>query len=165
MTLETPYIILFIVLGLIVFCLSLYLGKIFVQINYQKKVREDYQKAMDKVRDEKLNDNLESMRIIALAVSQGQCEVSEGVIRMKKLLDLTPYKDDPRFSSFTDLYQKFDQFAYLEARESLTKQEKFRQDSQRFKLEEQTKDEFKALCSTFLDFLKEKAHHEGELLH
>lgn len=149
--------IIYFILGLVVFALSVYLGvlvnKLRIQKVYIKKARqqqlEKEQKRMDYISD--------SLRIISLAVTQDQCEISEGCIRIKKLLDeIEQFRELEQLSYINVAYEDFKQFPFLEDRKSLSKQEKFKQDNKRFLFEEQHMHGVKDACSELLKLLTKK---------
>jgi hypothetical protein len=79
----------------------------------------------------------DSIIIICRATVQKQCELSEACIRLKKLLENYPsIAQESEFLPIQEMYTEIEQFPYLESRNSLTKQERYKQDNARFKIEE-----------------------------
>lgn len=148
-------IIIFVVLGVVAFGLAVYLGILVNKLRQQKKAEEEVLNYIAEKNQKKIEDINESLRIIALAVIQDQCEVSEGCIRIKKLIDLSEeLKDEASLSYIHTAYLDFEQFPFLEERKKLSKQEKFRQDNRRFDLEKKHMESFKAACEKLLVLLK-----------
>ena len=148
-------IIIFVSLGLIAFGLAVYLGILVNKLKQQKDEEQKLQKLLEEKNQSRIDHINESLRIIALAVTQGQCEVSEGCIRIKKLIDATDsFKDLPELAYFHIAYADFEQFPFLEERKKLSKQEKFKQDNQRFELEKKHMPQVKESCEALLKLLK-----------
>tara|TARA_R110000868_G_scaffold132381_2_gene343279 strand:- start:5750 stop:6190 length:441 start_codon:yes stop_codon:yes gene_type:complete len=84
----------------------------------------------------------ESARIVALAVVQGQCEPSEGCLRLRYILS--------QLGESRELLERMGDelasFATHQERKQLAVQERFKQDQQRFMIEEKYGDELKNLC-------------------
>jgi hypothetical protein len=78
---------------------------------------------------------LDSVQLIARAVSEGQCELSEGAIRLTNLLDALQWTpSQPLAVTYPGLYGLYDKIKDLPthaARRELTKQERMRQDVRR----------------------------------
>jgi hypothetical protein len=126
------YIVL-IVLGVaIILGLSFYAGKLLSQVNEQKQKK-------DKLRQDRVTNIMQSVHVIALAIEQQQCDLSEGVIRLTNLLDALPLSPQPKFAelypAIYGLYYKISHFATHEARASLTKKERRQQDKDRMAIE------------------------------
>lgn len=81
----------------------------------------------------------ESIRTIAMAMSQQQCDLSEGAIRICRLLDALPLDPKPSYDSdfphIYGLFVKVSGFDTHEARQALDKKERRRQDRAREEIE------------------------------
>lgn len=81
----------------------------------------------------------ESVILIAKAMEQQQCELSEGAIRICNLLNALPLASPPDFrQKFPHIHALFiavSGFAVLEERKKLSKQEKRKQDAAREQIE------------------------------
>jgi hypothetical protein len=112
--------------------LSFYAGKLLSQVNEQKQKK-------DKLRQDRVTNIMQSVHVIALAIEQQQCDLSEGVIRLTNLLDALPLSPQPKFAelypAIYGLYYKISHFATHEARASLTKKERRQQDKDRMAIE------------------------------
>jgi hypothetical protein len=134
-------IIIFSVLALLTFSLSIYLGMMFVRIRNFKNAKllkeQINQKRQLKKAAERETFLKDSIIIICRASVQKQCELSEACIRIKKLLENYPsIAIKPEFSPIQEMYAEIEKFPYLDSRQELTKKERFMQDNERFKIEE-----------------------------
>jgi hypothetical protein len=136
--LERYSILIFIVLGAIVFGLSLYLGIIFSKLKGQKELD-----SLDFLKLVKTKTKNLKILMLCKATLQGQCDYSEACIRIKKLLEYFPeIEANEDFYVFQQMYQEIAGFATHQERLNLPKQEIFRQDQLRFKVEQKYEDKF-----------------------
>lgn len=125
-------IIVFLLLGAIIFTLAIYLGVLFKKIKIQEQDKLTLEKKL-KERDDFIK---ESIKTICLATVQGQCELSEACLRLKHLLINYPtLSEDSKYSVIFEMYDEISEFATLEDRKALSKQEIFNQDKKRFQIE------------------------------
>ncbi len=154
---HTLVIIIFALLGILVFLLAAYLGILLAKLNQQKKHSSHIEELMEAANLEQEEFYLESLSIIAKATLQDQCETSEACIRIKKILEFFPeIESSPGLEPIQTMYKDLENFAYLDERNELAKQEKFKQDNQRFKVEEKYEKDFKAALKILLDLIKTK---------
>jgi hypothetical protein len=153
---QQSTLIIYSLLGVVVFGLAIYLGILLNKLRLQKIANQQLQLQLEEQKKKRFDDIRDSLRIIALAVTQDQCEVSEGCIRIKKLLDLLEDFNAPQLDTFHEAFTEFDQFDYLDARKSLSKQEKFRQDNRRYMLEEKYHNSIKKSCQHLLTMLRQQ---------
>jgi hypothetical protein len=136
--------LIYIILSVIVFALSLYLGILINQIRLQKKNNDKMLKEYEESFKKKREDLLQSLYTLALVIEQDQVGIAEGCIRVKKLIDLD---DEIRFheklTPFHKAYIEFSEFDYLDAYKNLSNQEKFKQDLKRQQVEEKHKETIK----------------------
>ena len=145
----------FTILAVLVFVLASYLGYLMSRLKLQKQVMHLRDKQLQEERAKRIESIRESLRIISLAVIQEQCEISEGCIRIKKLLDqLEDLKKQVGLSVIDDLYGKIEHFAILEERKNLSKQEKFDQDKERFQIEDDYREQFILACKELYNGLR-----------
>lgn len=130
--------IVFLLLSVIVVILLVYLITLLKQIysnNLAKKQASEKNKS----------EIIESIRIISLATVQNQCDLSEACIRLQNLMQRNEVVD--KFASYMpvveEMYQEIKDFAYLDERAKLSKQEKFKQDNKRFVIEEKFNNKFR----------------------
>ena len=118
---------------LIIIGLAFYAGKLLKQVAQQKALHQqallNQQQALNK-HDKKV---LDSVLLITRAMQQQQCEFDEGCWRLSVLLaslktitDLTE-----QFPNIFSLYEEIKDFAILDARKTLTKKQRMREDYQR----------------------------------
>ena len=114
--------------------LAFYAGRLLFLLKKQNQRQEA-------AKNKRIDNITESIRTIALALSQQQCDLSEGTIRICRLLDALPLDPKPDYSSdFPHIYALFTKvsgFDTHEARQALDKRERRRQDRAREELESQ----------------------------
>lgn len=150
-------LVIFILLGVAVFVLAIYLGLLLNQVKKQKIALENQRKKAQEAATKRELFILESIEIICKGVIQDQCEVSEGVLRIKNLKDQLEYMSmDMDLHVFDQMYGEIEQFDILEARSELSKQERFNQDKKRFAVENEYKDRVVESCRDLLIYVKQK---------
>jgi len=118
---------------LIIIVLGFYAGKLLKQLSQQtllqKQALVNQQKALNK-HDKKV---LDSVLLITRAMQQRQCEFDEGCWRLSVLLASLKTMSDfgKQFPSIFGLYEIIKDFAILDARKTLTKKQRMREDFQR----------------------------------
>lgn len=127
--------ILFIILGAaIIIGLGVYAFRLMSLV----KSQEEKQQA---VRSKRVASMQESIQTIAFAMQQQQCDLSEGVIRICRLLEAMPVDPHPDYAKefpFThELFEKVKTYPTHEARSLLTKPQRREQDKERQELESQ----------------------------
>jgi hypothetical protein len=117
---------------LIILGLGFYAGKLLFLLK-QQKIRQEA------TRQSRIGTITESVVLIAKAMEQQQCELSEGVIRIVNLLNALPIVSPPDFKAqYPHIYSLFTEvsgFAILEARQKLSKSERRKQDIAREQIE------------------------------
>jgi len=149
---EQYGIYIFAVLMIAIFVMSFFIAKLYVRLKQIEKKKSEYRD----LQISKYKEVQESLRIISLGVVQEQCEVGEGCIRLRMLLkryDIVD-KNDPELAIIFDLFDKIQDFKYLDARKKLTKQQQFAEDQKRWKIEEEFKDQFTDACKYLLTQLE-----------
>ena len=81
---------------------------------------------------------LESLDIIAKALTQEQCETAEGCIRIRMLVDRSKMLDSSKkeYEVFFDMYEELKKFKTHEKRDLLSNQERMSEDLGRMKVED-----------------------------
>ena len=118
---------------LIIAVLGVYAGKLVFQLTQQNA----RQKA---AREKRLVVMFESIHFIARAMQQQQCNVSEGTIRICRLLRALPEEAKDYSKDYPALYAMFAEvngFAILEDRKALSKSQRLAEDKAREAIEEQ----------------------------
>ncbi|MBO1520516.1 DUF2489 domain-containing protein [Oceanisphaera pacifica] len=134
--------------GLIIVGLAVYAGKLLARLKLQNQYQ---QQAIDK-RNLRI---LDSIHTIALAMSQDQCNFSEGAIRLTNLLNALQFAEPKDFAidypGVYDLYDKVKDMPTHEARKQYKRNQIMRMDLQRagfeHELEAQIKTEVTRLAS------------------
>ncbi|GGF64595.1 DUF2489 domain-containing protein [Alteromonas lipolytica] len=118
---------------LIIAALGVYAGKLVFQLQQQNA----RQKA---AREQRLVVMFESIHTIARAMQQQQCNVSEGTIRICRLLKALPEEAKDyaeQYPAIHTLFTEVSGFAILEDRKALSKSQRHAEDKAREALEEQ----------------------------
>ncbi|MEH6648623.1 MAG: DUF2489 domain-containing protein [Motiliproteus sp.] len=110
------------------------------QLRTQRQEREAHQALLEemKVKAQKQRDYLiESVRVISSAMGDGQCELTEGCIRLKKLLDhLAPYLHKHEdFAIINEMYELTKHMPILDEWKKLKLKQRFEMTQQREALE------------------------------
>ncbi len=117
---------------LIILALGIYAGRLLFMLKQQNT----RQAAAREKRTVTITD---SIILIAKAMEQQQCELSEGAIRICNLLEALPLRSPPEFKTkFPHIYALFidvSGFAILEERQKLSPKEKMKQDKAREQIE------------------------------
>jgi len=117
---------------LIILGLGFYAGKLLFLLKQQNA----RQKA---ARDGRIDTITESIVVISKAMQQQQCDLSEGAIRICKLLNALPLEAPPeyktKFPHIYALYVEISGFAILEERRKLPLKERRKQDVAREQIE------------------------------
>lgn len=117
---------------LIIIGLGFYAGKLLFLLKQQKAQQEA-------TRNGRVKSISESIALIAKAMEQQQCELSEGVIRIVNLLNALPLVEPPNYKAqyphIHSLFIEVSGFAILEERQKLTKVERRKQDLAREQIE------------------------------
>ncbi|MGI5309989.1 DUF2489 domain-containing protein [Rheinheimera sp. WS51] len=138
--LSTTAIILITLGAIIVAALAFYAGKLIWQLQQQKQKIAQQQEHKTTERKKYLTD---SIVLICKAMLEGQCELSEGALRLWVLLDhLVPERTPDPNTSYPGLYQMYLVVKDMPTHEARNKQDKAltkQQDSVRLKAEQDLK--------------------------
>ncbi|OXY81637.1 DUF2489 domain-containing protein [Oceanimonas doudoroffii] len=124
----SPWLIAALVGGVIIVGLAVYAGILLAKLRQQTQHRRQaIAKRNDRI--------LDSVRTIAMAVRDDQCNLSEGAIRLTNLLNALQF-DQPRdfaveYPGLYDLYDKVREMPTHEARKQLKRNERMRLDLER----------------------------------
>jgi hypothetical protein len=127
------FILISIALGaIIIIGLGVQAGRLLFMVKRQSN-------AQQAVRDKRVASMQTSIQTIAFAMQQQQCDLSEGVIRICRLLEslpLSPLPDYPsRYPAVHALFDKVKAYPTHEERNALSKQERRSQDKEREQFE------------------------------
>lgn len=124
----SPWLIVALVGGFIIVALAVYAGKLLAQLKLQK------QQQQQAIKKRNLHI-LESINTIAFAMSQEQCNFSEGAIRITNLLNALQFSQPKDFATeypgMYNLYEKVKHMPTHEARKQYKRNEIMRMDMQR----------------------------------
>lgn len=156
--LENIWFYLAVIGAIIIFSLALYAGRLLMQVQQQKKRQQETQakqQAQLYANDVKLYD---SVIIIARAMKEEQCDLSEGCWRISVLLDSlqTVTYLDQKFTAIFDLYKGIKHLSILKDRKALSKQLRMKQDLERMKLEAEYADQIMLDLDNLLTFAREQ---------
>lgn len=118
---------------LIIAILGVYAGRLLFQLK-QQNTRQRV------AREQRLEVIFESIHTIARAMEQQQCNVSEGAIRICRLLRALPEESRDYSTEYPAIHTLFNEvsgFAILEDRKALSKKQRFTEDRAREAIEEQ----------------------------
>lgn len=136
---------------LILVSLTAYTVSLFLKLQKQKK-------QIQQAKNARYHNVVESIDIIARAMLAEQCDFSEGVLRLKPLLDVLGKKLSA-FPAMWALYQVVENMPILEARKQLKRNERMKLDLEReakeAELSEQIKQELHQLCDDVAKFKQE----------
>jgi hypothetical protein len=118
----------------IILALGIYAGRMLFLLKAQKNQQQT-------LREERITSMQSSIQTIAFAMQQQQCELSEGVIRICRLLEAMPIEPHPDYvKAFPATHKLFDlvkAYPTHEARKQFTKQAIRKQDKERQEFESQ----------------------------
>lgn len=129
--------------GLIIALLAIYAAYLHIQLKSKQqaaqiKDQEERKLAQENL-DKRNNNIIKDIRFIAQALVTEQCEITEGVLRIHHLADALD-SDIMQQQIFSTLHQHFNackSMAIKETYKDLTKKQRFQQDQQRFRLEQE----------------------------
>lgn len=108
---------------LIVVSMAAYAASLWLKIHRNKK-------QLNKVKFSRYLSICESIEIIANAMQSGQCDLSEGALRLKPLLDVLG-KPLSVYPAMWTLYQVVEEMPILDARKNLKRNERMKLDLER----------------------------------
>lgn len=155
---TTGWIIAFGLATLLVAGLSLYLGRLLRQLQQQKQQR---QAEVQKEKQKKNAYLFESLDVIARAMQEGQCELSEGALRIWVLLDHLQLEQKPEAQqqcpALFQMYEVVKDMPTHQARKERDKKEIRHLDHIRQQAEINLKDAILADVAKLLDWMKKAA--------
>lgn len=118
--------------GLIIIALGIYAGRLLFLVKAQSQKQ-------DSVRQQRISSMQSSIQTIAFAMMQQQCDLSEGVIRICRLLEalpITPLPDyEKQYPAIHELFNLVKEYPTHEARAQQSKQIRRKQDKERQQFE------------------------------
>ena len=141
---------------IVILGLAFYAGFLISKIKIQSK-RNEQQKAVQQEKKQRRNDNIcDSIRVIALATSQKQCNVSEAAIRLTVLLETlmleTAIDVDKEYPALSELFHKVKTMPTHEKRKDVPTKELKKLDQQRLAFEIELEEKIIAEASLLINF-------------
>lgn len=131
-TTSTISIVLFVIAAIIIVGLGVYAGRLLFMLQKQKSQQEE-------IRSKRVASMQSSIQTIAFAMQQQQCDLSEGAIRICRLLEALPLSPLPdfnkRYPAIHALFELVKDYPTHELRLAMKKQERMQQDKQRQQFE------------------------------
>lgn len=129
---STSSIALIVFGALTILALGVYAGRLLFLVNAQNTKQQA-------VRNKRIASMQSSIQTIAFAMQQQQCDLSEGVIRICRLLEALPLAPLPdynkQYPATHALFELVKDYPTHEVRSALSKQERRQQDKQRHEFE------------------------------
>ena len=126
------FVIALIIGALVIVALGIYAGRLLYMLRRQKEQQKH-------IRDKRIASMQSSIQTIAFAMLQQQCDLSEGVIRICRLLEALPIAPLPDFEAkypaIHGLFHKVKEYPTHEIRNALSKTERRSQDKEREQFE------------------------------
>ena len=127
------------------------------QLKTQREVQQAKQRLIDEARakaQEQRDYLIESVKVISLAIGDGQCELTEGCIRLKKLLDhLAPHLHrHESFSIFNQIYDATAHMPILDEWKKLKLKQRFEMTQEREQLENEHRDAILAAAKALSEY-------------
>lgn len=129
---------------------------IFLQLKTLKEIRTQKEKKRNEILEgqKKRQDHIrESMKIIAMATIQEQCEISEACLRLANLL---PHYDEidhqeERWKALFDMYEEIRVLKTLDERKALRAAHRHEEDKKRFASEDKFHKEILVICQSLYE--------------
>lgn len=138
---------------LIIVALAAYAGSLLYRLRAQKVQLQRQQDEAVAARKERIT---ESVQIIAAAMQREECELSEGTIRIVKLLNAIPSAEPVNWSeTYLNLYAFYDKIKdmpILDARAALEKKARMQFDLDRFRFESEFSESVKGDVEQLVTF-------------
>lgn len=127
---------------------------LWAKLKKQKYIEKEMRRQMAEAQKERLTKIVESVDVITRAMLVEQCDLSEGVLRLKVLLDVLGQKLST-YPAMWELYEFVQDMPILAERKNLKRNERMRQDLAREAKEAVLCDQIKAECQQLLNDLEE----------
>jgi len=141
---------------IVILGLAFYAGILISKIKIHTK-RNEQQQSEQQEKKQQRNDNIcESIRVIALATTQKQCNVSEAAIRLTILLETLvieqPIDVDKDYPAISALFQKVKEMPTHDKRKDVPAKELKKLDLKRLAFESELEEKIIAEASLLVDF-------------
>lgn len=138
---------------LIVLSLAGYAIYLWGKVKKQQALENELRKQAEQEKKARFERIIESVEVIAHAMRTAQCDPSEGVLRLKPLLDVLGQKLS-NYTAMWALYEFVQDMAILEERKALKRNERMRQDLAREAKEAELFEQIQAECTQLIEDIK-----------
>ena len=139
---------------LILVPLAGYAGYLMLKLRQQKKREQALIEEAKEAQKARYLRILDSLYVIARAMISEQCDLSEGVLRLKPLLDVLGKKLS-HYTAMWELYQVVENMPILEERKQLKRNERMKLDLEREAKEVELSEQIKLECQQLLQDIEE----------
>ena len=126
---------------------------LWAKVKNQQALEQELRKQAKEEQKARFERIFESVEVIAHAVRTEQCNPSEGVLRLKPLLDVLGHKL-LNYPAMWELYELVQDMAILEERKALKRNERMRQDLAREAKEAELFEQIQAECGQLIETIK-----------
>ncbi|MFA9500094.1 DUF2489 domain-containing protein [Mannheimia sp. E30BD] len=147
-------IFLIVLAALILISMAGYAIHLMLKLKLQKKREQELIEQAKEAQKARYLRILESLEVIAKAMLTEQCDFSEGVLRLKPLLDVLGKKLS-HYSAMWALYEVVENMPILDERKNLKRNERMKLDLERESKEVELEAEIKAECEQLLKDIEE----------
>lgn len=139
---------------LILISLTGYAVHLMLKLRFQKKREQELIEQAKQARKERYLRIIESIEVITNAMTTEQCNLSEGVLRLKPLLDVLGRKLS-YYTAMWALYKVVENMPILDERKNLKRNERMKLDLEREAKEIELESDIKAECYRLLQDIEE----------
>lgn len=147
-------IFLIVLAALILISLAGYALHLMMKLKLQKRREKELIEEAKQAQKERYLRILDSIDVIARAMMSEQCDLSEGVLRLKPLLDVLGRKLS-RYTAMWALYQVVENMPILDERKNLKRNERMKLDLEREAKEAELESDIKIECYQLLQDIEE----------
>lgn len=139
---------------IIILPLAVYAGRLLARLKRQRMDTQVAEAAQQRALQKHDANVLSSVTIIAKAMQEQQCDLSEGCWRLSVLLESLKTSRDhqQQFPAIFELYHNIQHMPILAERKQLAKKERMKQDLERMKQEARLQDAIKENLTNLLTF-------------
>ena len=142
--------------GIIISILVIYALMVLIKLRAQTNKREQLAMQIEHNQRKRNNKVFSSILLISKAVSEKQCDISEGCWRLSVLIESLPEYEDRLKSEIPAIFNLYNQIKHmpiLDARKTLSKKEKLALDLQRMEIEQELEQQVFADIEKFIPFV------------
>lgn len=138
---------------LVILSLAGYAVYLWGKVKNQQALENELRKQAEQEKKARFERIIESVEVIAHAMRTEQCDASEGVLRLKPLLDVLGQKLS-NYTAMWALYEFVQDMAILEERKALKRNERMRQDLAREAKETELFEQIQIECKQLIEDIK-----------